>query len=315
MNKSKLFAILRILVSLFLLAFLLWLMRENFAKIRQMLSSVKMPLFILTCLLFLSISILMAWRLKLLLLAQNIFFSIKELFGLTLIGYFFTNFMPTSVGGDLVKGYYVSKRNNQRALAYSSVFFDRVIGMFSFTLLATVGLLVMRKSIEHNFIFWAVLLLLSCCLAFGWSVFHRSAIEKIARSLGVVRLLQVLRLDSLLKKAYVAFSVYLNRKQTIIKALAISLFAQLVMFACVFLLAKSLAVDLPFGKVILVMPLILILCMLPVTMNGLGLREWAFIFFFSANIGEAAALSLSLLYLALFLVNSLIGGVIYLFWR
>ncbi|NIR06237.1 MAG: UPF0104 family protein, partial [Candidatus Aminicenantes bacterium] len=51
----------------------------------------------------------LAWRLKILLAAHASGFSVKDIFLLNLIGYFFTNFMPTSVGGDLVKGYYISQ--------------------------------------------------------------------------------------------------------------------------------------------------------------------------------------------------------------
>jgi hypothetical protein len=60
------------------------------------------------------------------------------------------------------------------------------------------------------------------------------------------------------------------------------------------------------------MPIIAVLCMLPITMNGLGIREWGFVFFFNSDIGEVGAVSLSLLYLALFLLTGLIGGIVYL---
>lgn len=309
------FSVARILVSLSLFALLLWMVRENFAKIWHLLSSVNIFLFTLAFLTFISAVIFMAWRLKIVLAAQEAFFTISDLFPLTLIGYFFTNFMPTSVGGDLVKGYYISKKNKRRLTAYTSVFFDRVIGMLSVALIASFALVIMRKGIEHKFIIWAISFLLFGCVVFALFLFHSELLKKIANAAGITRLLQVLKLDSVSRKAYGALRVYANRKEIIVKALILSLVAQFISFFSIFILSKGLSAYIPFGKIILVLPVIFVLCMIPITMNGLGLREWAFVLFFSADIGDAAALSLSLLYLAMFLLTSLIGGIIYLFWR
>ena len=121
MSKIKPAFISRIVVSVSLLALLLWLARENFAKIWSLLSKVDLFVFSFSFLVFLISVLFLAWRLKVVLAAQKATLSIKESFGLTLIGYFFTNFMPTSVGGDLVKGYYISKKNENLKLL--SLFF------------------------------------------------------------------------------------------------------------------------------------------------------------------------------------------------
>lgn len=315
MNKPKLAFMLRTFVSLSLLALLLWLARENFAKIWQLLTSTNIAIFAWAFLIFTSTIVFTAARLKIILAAQDTFLSIKDLFCLSLIGYFFTNFMPTSVGGDLVKGYYISKRNNDKMVAYSSVFIDRVIGLFSFTIMASIALVIMRREIEHMFIVWAIILLLLSCVLFALSIFQKNLLNKIGRALGIARLLQTIKLDSAVKKTYRSLALYVNRKGLIFKTLILSMLAQFATFAAIFFLSKSLSAYLPFGKIFLVMPIVFVLCMLPVTMNGLGLREWSFVFFFSVNMGKAAAFSLSLLYLAMFLLASLVGGVIYLFWR
>ncbi|MBU3933942.1 MAG: flippase-like domain-containing protein [Candidatus Omnitrophica bacterium] len=315
MRKPKLTVVLRILLSLSLLALLLWLGRENFAKIRQLLSSLNLSVFTLAFLLFIISIIFMAWRLRIVLAAQETSFSIKDLFSLTLIGHFFTNFMPTSVGGDLVKGYYISRRIKSKISSYASVFVDRIMGMFSLILIASIALLIMRKDIEHKFIFWALGLLLLFCIIFTLLLINKKLLKRIGGSLGLLRLLRSLKLDSLAQKAYVSVNVYTNHKKKLLQMLILSIAAQFIAFFAIYILSNSLSVYIPFGKILLVMPIIAALCMLPVTMNGLGLREWAFVFFFSPNVGEAAALSLSLLYLAMFLLTSLIGGIIYLFWR
>jgi uncharacterized protein (TIRG00374 family) len=312
MKKNKLFSILRILISLSLLVLLLWLARGNFSEIRRHLVNVKVPLFILAFFLFLTGLIFMAWRLKVLLSVHQVLFSVRRMFSLTLVGYFFTNFMPTSIGGDIVKGYYISQKNKQKSLAYATVFFDRAVGMFSVALIAAVTLFIMREEIEHTFIFLAVGLLLAGSGLFIWAIMHKQMLKKVTRALGIARLLRFLKLDAILKKAYDVLTVYKKHKKVVAGALFLSILAQFIGFLSIFTLARSLSVYVPLGKVFLVMPVIFIISMLPVTMNGLGLREWGFKFFLTGDIGESAALSLSLLYLAAFLLASLIGGIIYL---
>lgn len=315
MKKNKLFVFLRILISLCLLALLLWLGRDNFAKIGQLLSSVNISIFGLASALFLLSIVIMAWRLRLALIVQGSSFGVGELFSLTLIGLFFTNFMPTSIGGDLVKGYYISRKNKNKISSYASVFVDRVIGVFSLALIASIALVIGRQDIEHKFIFWTIGLLLVACIISALCLMNKKLLKKISSSLGILHLLRILRLDSLFKRAYEAISIYINYKKTIFQLFALSLGSQFIAFFSMYILANSLSLYIPFERIILVMPIIIVLCMLPLTMNGLGLREWAFVFFFSSNVGEAAALSFSLLYLAMFLLTSLLGGIIYLFWR
>ena len=315
MNKSKLAFILKLLVSLSLLGLLFLLARNNFLKIGQLLKHTNMSVFGLALSLFLLTVGLMAYRLGIILTAQKASVGVRELFSLTLIGYFFTNFMPSSVGGDLIKGYYISQKVNSKMTSYIAVFIDRVMGVFSLTLIASIAMLIMRRDIEHPFIFWAVAALLLGCIVFVLALLNKRVLKKVANSLGLGRLLRLLKVEALIKRAYGAMGVYTTHKKAISKALGLSLFTHFTAFFCVYLLVVSLGAYVPFVKIFLIMPVIIVLCMLPVTMNGLGLREWAFVLFFSPNIGDAAALSLSLLYLAMFLLTSLIGGIIYLFRR
>jgi len=315
MRKPKLSVILRIIVSLSLLTLLLWLTREHFARIWLLLSSVNISKFILAFLVFISGIVFMAWRLKIVLAVQGYAFTVKNLFSLTLIGYFFTNFMPTSVGGDLVKGYYISKKTKTKLGSYTAIFVDRIIGMLSLVLLASLALAIMRGDVEDKFIFWGIIALLLFSIISVLLLSNEKLLKKIVSCLRLTHLLRVLKLDSLVKKTYDTMNVYAGHKEKLLQTVTLSLIAQFIGFSSIFILSKSLAVDIPFGKILLVVPVAFTLCMLPVTMNGLGLREWTFVLFFRSTIGNAAALSLSLLYLAMFLLISLIGGIIYLFRR
>ena len=71
----------------------------------------------------------------------SLFMAIK----LTYLGQFFTNFMPSAVGGDLVRAWYVSRHTHRRLQAALGVLVDRLMGLMStFVLAITSYLLFMR---------------------------------------------------------------------------------------------------------------------------------------------------------------------------
>jgi hypothetical protein len=312
MNKFKTTAILRILLSLFLLILLFYLARKNFSKIWQLLSATNLYIFILAFLLFIVGINIMAWRLGIVLSTQNASFAVRDLLYLTFIGYFFTNFMPTSIGGDLVKGYFISRKLKSRLSSFAAVFIDRLAGFFSIVLIASVALMMMKKELENKFIFWIVCFLLLFSLVLILLLMNKKILKKIGHWFGLVRLLRIFKLDAVVEKIYTSVNTYANYKKRLLYILLLSIVAQSISFLSVYFLSNSLSVFIPFGKILLVMPIIAVLCMLPITMNGLGVREWGFVFFFSSDIGEVGAVSLSLLYLALFLLTGLIGGIVYL---
>lgn len=315
MTKVKLSSLLRIVISLSLFVLLLWLARENFAKIRQLLNSANKIIFFLAFLCFLCSNNFMAWRLKVVFSAQGIRLKVRDLFPLTLVGHFFTNFMPSSVGGDLVKGHFISQKIKSRVSSYTSILIDRMMGLFSLVIIASLALLTIGKDIEHHFVFLAIGLLLLFCVVSILVLFNRRLQKKLSEHVRLANLLKTLKLDVAAKKISVSLTTYMNNKKKIAQIFILSVISQFISFFAVYLLSKSLAAQIPFAQVLIIMPIIASLCMLPVTMNGLGLREWAFIFFFSPTVGNATALSLSLLYLAMFLLTSLMGGIIYLLWR
>lgn len=80
---------------------------------------------------------IMAWRLRLLLVIQEIRLSLRDAVWLTFAGNFFNFAMPGTTGGDLYKAYHVARQTKRRTEGVTIVLLDRVIGLVSFLLLAT----------------------------------------------------------------------------------------------------------------------------------------------------------------------------------
>lgn len=114
MVKNKLSAILRFVISFGLLAALVWIMRKDASDVLRILKSSNKMFILGAVVLNLLLSGAVAYRLKLLMSGQGILLPIKDAVYLTFIGYFFNNFLPTAIGGDLAKAYYASKKTDNK---------------------------------------------------------------------------------------------------------------------------------------------------------------------------------------------------------
>jgi uncharacterized membrane protein YbhN (UPF0104 family) len=72
--------------------------------------------------------------------AQDMPFRVRDAIRLGLIGFFFSSFLPGSVGGDLVKAAALARQQSRRTVAVATVIMDRVIAFWGlFWFMALVG--------------------------------------------------------------------------------------------------------------------------------------------------------------------------------
>jgi uncharacterized protein (TIRG00374 family) len=91
-------------------------------------------------LIFLSYS-LITLRIYLLFKAQDLFYPGKLCFQINLIGFFFNNFLPASIGGDAMRAYYFARARRQHIAAIlATLLYDRLLGLMALVLLAFMGL-------------------------------------------------------------------------------------------------------------------------------------------------------------------------------
>src|SRR6266700_3298428 len=80
-----------------------------------------------------------AWRWQLLLEAQEIWLPYRRACGLTMIGMLFNVVIPGSVGGDLVKGYYITRAaTGRKSHAATTLLMDRAVGLIGLLFLGAV---------------------------------------------------------------------------------------------------------------------------------------------------------------------------------
>jgi len=310
MVKGKLSIILRFVVSFGLLLLLVWLMRKDAGEVLGILKGSNKGFILMALFINLLLSAVVAYRLKLLMSGQKVFLSIKDAIYLTFIGYFFNNFLPTAIGGDIVKAHYAYKKTNNRAASYAAVLADRILGLIATLLVALVGLVFMGKNMDNKFIVWAVPFVFILTVLMMMFLLKKNNIPEKApsRGKGIFHAIK----EKLLK-LYAAINLYRNSPVLLAKGIALSLGLQFLSIISIYLLVLSTAGDIPLFRLFLVIPLVWAVSMLP-SLNGLGVREGAFVYFLKGYIGAEKALAVSILWLGLIMLYSAIGGILQLLY-
>jgi len=87
--------------------------------------------------------------------------SISYLFKLYLVGYFFNNFLPSNVGGDLVRGYELGTFTGNKSEAMASVFMERLTGLIVLVVIATISFITNLALLKNVGLTLAMLLALT----------------------------------------------------------------------------------------------------------------------------------------------------------
>jgi len=302
------FDILRISISVGFICLLLWMTRGKLSDVVNVLKRTNLWLFLTALLLYILEIIVLSGRLKLVFYKQNIIFPLKDVSYLTFIGLFFNNFLPTSIGGDVVKAYYTSKRSNDKRGSIASIFIDRVFGLFTFIGIALVVLIFIKKTPEHMELIWMLWFILFLSLFVVFLLSNRKLINLISN---IFNRFFCSDIKDKLIKVHKCFLIYFKNKSVLFAILAISLGAQAMGIIAIYILAKGLYLDISLLILFLTLPIVFTISMIP-SLGGLGVRESAFVFCLKDFIGAENAFALSLSFLTILLGSGLIGGVLFL---
>ncbi len=226
------------------------------------------------------------------------------------IGFFFNNFFPTLVGGDLVKGYYLYRTTGRGDVSFASIFMDRYSGFTALMVITLFALLLGYPLISDTGLPFFFLLLIG-----GYSA--ASLVIWIDRLHGwAMRLMDRIHFYSINKKIDTFYRVlmsYRGRPDVLVKIFVCSLVIQGGIIIGYYLLGRGIGMDVPAGYYFLFIPLATAAAMIPLSLSGLGIREGAFVFLFEkAGATQEEALGLSLLFFVITVLSSTIGGIEYI---
>ena len=247
-------------------------------------------------------------RLKLIVDAQGTArATLNEVVSLTFIGYFFNNFLPTSIGGDVVKAYYLSRKGSERLTSFTAVFIDRVIGLITMIFMAAIALLFVQKQIIDKNIRYMIYAITACSIIAIIFLMNKKFARKFSWLFILMR-----PLEEKTKRIYNAIHIYKNHTSLMIKSFAISIVSQIFFFISIGMLALSIGAVIPPIDILLRMPIICAMSLLP-SINGLGVREGSTVLLFGPVVGRESAFVVSILWLLVLFITSIAGGLIYAF--
>lgn len=261
---------------------------------------------------FALISGLGALRLQLLLFGQRIHIKYFRILVLHVIGLYFNNFMLGQTGGDICKAYYLSKAvDDKKTEAVSTIFIDRMFGMFVLACIALVT--AAYKSQDPLFKeYLAVSLIIFLVLVSGvLLMWNKRFLRKIPF---LAFFAKRLPFQETLHTIYNSFVLYQHQYSLLVVPFFISILIHVLNIGVHFIAALSLDVHTPFIFFLLFVPIVSLLTSLPISVGGLGIGEAAYITLFGmVGVPAEKAVVISLLYRFIVICVSVVGGYMYLF--
>ncbi len=257
--------------------------------------------------------VVFTYKWHILLVVKNVVLPLWSLLVITLIGKFWGLFLPSSIGVDVVRGYYLYRKIASGAIAASSVLIDKVLALWALLLMGSFGLLFYGAVLEGLKIgvYLAAVLLITGALLYS---LQRDELvmfleKHLPRLLGSILSQKVLNV-------YHSFLEYKQFRSTVWLSFALSIVLQLVRVLGVYTMALALDIQIPAIYYFVLIPVSMILIMLPISIGGFGLREGIFVALFALagmSTTDAFALGFALSITDLFV--SLLGGVVYVIER
>ena len=303
--KSILF---RSLISLGFIALLFYFMRDETPKVLAVLRQVRFPVLIVAILIFFSTVWILGRRLQLIFEAKGVPIALLDAVNLTLVGYFFNNFLPTSVGGDIVKAMCAARITKNTAKSVISVLMDRIFGLFVFILIPSITLVFFMKQIGNPMVPVIVYSLLAFSFISFFLIFNRG----IARHFSVIeKFLSRFKLADKARQLYDGLHDFRYQKKVVAGSMLLSVAGQSIGIVVSYVMVLALGAHAPIIYFFLLVPVVHLVSMLP-SLGGLGIRESAYVTFLSPYIGKEYAFALGILWLGVLFFLSILGGMIYL---
>lgn len=293
-----------------IIALILW-KKVNLRELAVLLRGIDPRIFAACGLGYGLIFLLSARRWKALVDVQGIRARYGALLRFCLIGAFFNNVMPGSMGGDILKAWYCTKVDPSRKEgAVSSVLADRIVGSLSLFAIGFLGLAAnlgapgLRQASAIFLLIFASLCaglaLLSCRTLLAGIPFAKALLDRTP-------------FGDTIRRLYDSLYAYRSHPRVLAQALAISCVMQLLFILVMVGTARALGITaVTYRHLLLLTPLIGTIAAIPLTPSGWGTMEWSFCYFFPAvGITPAQALALDLATRALVISWSLVGGVVY----
>ncbi len=311
LNKNRVLLAAKIAFSVGLIC---WLLRDtDIDAIWQTVQSARIGVLLFAFAMYYIGFWLIAVRWKLLLSVENIQAKTYYLFRSMNISMLFTNFLPSTIGGDAYRMYDVWCLGGSKTKSIAVILIDRCMGMFALVVYGVIAaLLVPEVSAAIPGVALYLVGILCAMILLIWTVFgkNRTLFDWFMK----LDFPLIFILQRILQKIFDALSLYQGRQDALIKAVLISFCVQFNVIVHFIILSVALNIDIPPLAMFIIIPLSTLIMLLPVSINGVGVREAILVFFFSLyGVSPEAAIAFAWVWLGFLLVQGVVGGILFVF--
>ena len=252
----------------------------------------------------------MAWRWQQLLAAKGIHDRLPWLVRAYFVAYTGGQLLPTSVGGDAVRILDTSRRHpgNGGPIA-ASIILERVLGGAATLVLAAIGFALAIGNYDIGAYLWIEGAFVLATIVLGVLLFSRRLRPLLART---APLLRFLRVERPVRAVYEGLHSYRTDGRLMLGVFALTLAVQVVRVLAIWMCGKAVGVDLSPRPYYVMGPLFFLIMLLPITLNGIAVRESFFVDFLGKlAVGADAAFATGFLYFVVVVCMSLPGLAIF----
>lgn len=296
----------RIAVTGVLLFLLIWKM--SFSEVKNILLSVEYGSSVASVLLVFLAVLLSAYKWGILLAARGWGIHVFTLTKIYFVGLFMNNFLPSSIGGDLMRIYQVGRKINNHTEAAASVILERVLATVGLAVPVIIAIIPNYKLLGNfvNTVFWFFVL---CAV-----LVYLCVNPAVLRPLKLISWSWWQKIILKLGEINGAIQSYRSKQVELIKVIIYSVVFQMTIVFINYFLLRGMGIDnVTVWQCTLMVPIISAVSMIPVSVNGLGVREGAYVILFGKlGMSASQSVTLSLLFFTIVTAVSLLGGLIFL---
>jgi glycosyltransferase 2 family protein len=220
----------------------------------------------------------------------------REFLAYTFVGMFTNLFVPGLLGGDAARSVYLGRRHDRMGEAIASVVADRGVGLLGLFWLAAMAAMSLNFASIPSSVITPMVVVGAIALAGFLSA------PLLARMIHLM--------PRPIRRAGGIVAPYLHNPAALIPAIALSIVLQIALAVGQYLLAVGLGMTVPLSLFIFCVPVANVFASLPLTLNGLGIRESAYLLLFGmAGLRKEDAIALGLLWFAATMAGGLTGAI------
>jgi glycosyltransferase 2 family protein len=273
--------LLRLLGTLIAIGLIFVLVKEGgWNEVLNAFKQVSLTRLILGLALILVSRIFVSTRWYILLRSGNVKISYSDSTALTFTGLFANNFLPTTIGGDVLRLGGAMQLGYDKAVCLASIAADRLIGAFGMVFTMPFGLIpalhILGPGATHSFVFSTLLS----------------------------------RLSDFIKRTIQTFSIWLGRPYALLAALGCTWGHVFCTCVALYILITGLGGHVSFWLITGLWSVAYFVTLIPISINGLGVQELSLTFLFStvAGLSTPVSLTIAVLIRAFYIAASLIGA-------